>query len=105
MCASDDRLLCDVAEALRICNPVGQPAKLIPLPGYRWARVCPDAGERTAVHANVWTGKAVRIDIDKDKIVQLVDSGFMAPFRSLAGLAVFDPRAAALRLLMMPGAI
>lgn len=39
--------------------------------------------------ANIWTGVAARIDIDNEEIVQLVDTGFTAPFRSLAGLAVF----------------
>ena len=41
--------------------------------------------------ANIWTGKAARIDLETDEIVQLVDSGFTAPFRSLAGLAVYAP--------------
>jgi hypothetical protein len=88
---SDGRLLCTAAEGLRIYDPDGQAAKVIPLPGYGWAQVCPDVDERFALAANVWTGKAVRIDLDKDKIVQLVDTGFTAPFRSLAGLAVYNP--------------
>ena len=87
---SDGRLLCTVAEGLRIYDPDGQAAKVIPLPGYGWAQVCPDTDERYALAANVWTGKAVRIDLDKDEIVQLVDTGFTAPFRSLAGLAVYN---------------
>lgn len=87
----DGRLLCTMADSLRIYDPDGQPAKDIPLPGYGWAQVCPDVDERYALAANVWTGKAARIDLEKDQIVQLVDSGFTAPFRSLAGLAVYNP--------------
>jgi hypothetical protein len=31
----------------------------------------------------------VRIDLKEEKILQQMDTGFTAPFRSLAGIAVF----------------
>jgi hypothetical protein len=86
---SDGRLLCTVASGLRIYDPDGERVKDIPIPGYGWAQVCPDVDERYALAANVWTGKAARVDLEKDEIVQMVDTGFTAPFRSLAGLAVY----------------
>ena len=61
----------------------------IDLPGYGWAQVTPDVDERYALAANVWTGVAARIDLGDARIVQQIDTGFTAPFRSLAGLAVF----------------
>lgn len=87
----DGRLLCTVAEGLRIYDPEGQAVKEIPLPGYGWAQVCPDADDRYALAANVWTGTAARVDLDSGELVQLVDTGFTAPFRALAGLAVYNP--------------
>ena len=85
----DGRLLCTAADGLRIYDAGGKLEKSIPLPGYGWAQVCPDADNRFAVAANIWTGVAARVDIDKEEVVQLVDTGFTAPFRSLAGIAVF----------------
>jgi hypothetical protein len=44
---------------------------------------------RYALAANVWTGVAARIDLNEGRIVQQMDTGFTAPFRSLAGITVF----------------
>lgn len=85
----DGRLLCTAADGLRVYDADGNVEKSIPLPGYGWAQVCPDADSRFAVAANIWTGVAARIDTDNEEVVQLVDTGFTAPFRSLAGIAVF----------------
>ena len=85
---ADGRLLCTAADGLRIYAADGQLEKSIPLPGYGWAQVCPDVDNRFAVAANVWTGVAARVDLEKEEVVQLVDTGFTAPFRSLAGIAV-----------------
>jgi hypothetical protein len=85
---ADGRLLCTAADGLRIYAADGQLEMSIPLPGYGWAQVCPDVDNRFAVAANVWTGVAARVDLEKEEVVQLVDTGFTAPFRSLAGIAV-----------------
>jgi hypothetical protein len=85
----DGRLLCTAADGLRVYAADGNVEKSIPLPGYGWAQVCADADSQFAVAANIWTGVAARIDIDNEEVVQLVDTGFTAPFRSLAGIAVF----------------
>jgi len=86
---SDGRLLCTVAEGLRIYDEAGNEIKTIPLPGYGWAQVTPDVDEKYALAANVWTGVAARIDLDSGQIMQSIDVGFTAPHRSLAGIAVF----------------
>jgi hypothetical protein len=86
---SDGRLLCTVATGLAVYDEAGTVVKHIELPGYGWAQVTPDVDERYALAANIWTGMAVRIDLEDGKIVQSIDVGFTAPFRSLAGIAVF----------------
>jgi hypothetical protein len=86
----DGRLLCTVAEGLRIYDEAGQTLKDIPLPGYGWAQVCPDVDTRHALAANVWTGMAARIDLNGGVITESIDVGFTAPHRSLAGLAVYS---------------
>lgn len=86
----DGRLLCTVADGLRVYDGDGVTIKDIPLPGYGWAQVSPDIDSRYALAANIWTGVAARVDLDNEKIVQTIDVGFTAPFRSLAGLAVFN---------------
>jgi hypothetical protein len=86
---SDGRLLCTVAEGLRIYAENGNTIKDIPLPGYGWAQVVPDVDQKYALAANVWTGMAARIDLDKGELIESIDVGFTAPHRSLAGLAVY----------------
>jgi hypothetical protein len=86
---ADGRLLCTVAEGLRIYDEHGKTIKDIPLPHYGWAQVIPDADQKFALAANVFTGAAVRIDLDKGTITESIDVGFAAPHRSLAGLAVY----------------
>ena len=85
----DGRLLCTVADGLRIYDEQGKTIKDITLPGYGWAQVTPDVDNRYALAANVWTGMAARIDLDKGKLTETIDVGFTAPHRSLAGLAVY----------------
>jgi len=85
----DGRLLCTVAEGLRVYDEQGKKLQDIPLPGYGWAQVTPDVDNRYALAANVWTGMAARIDLDKGVLTESIDVGFTAPHRSLAGLAVY----------------
>jgi hypothetical protein len=86
---TDGRLLCTAADGLRVYDPDGKLVQTWPLPGYGWAQVCADVDERYALAANVWTGVATRIDLATGELLQLVDTGFTAPFRSLAGIAVY----------------
>jgi hypothetical protein len=87
---NDGRLLCTVADGLRIYDENNNVIKDITLPGYGWAQVVADVDSRYALAANVWTGIAARIDLDKGKITESIDVGFTAPHRSLAGLAVYS---------------
>lgn len=86
---SDGRLLCTAADGLRVYAENGTIEQTIELPGYGWAQVCPDVDERYALAANVWNGLAARVDLQTGKLLQTMDSGFTAPFRSLAGIAVY----------------
>lgn len=86
---ADGRLLCTDATGLAVYDEDGRMLQHIDLPGYGWAQVAPDVDERYALAANVWTGVAARIDLKDGKILQQLDVGFTAPFRSLAGLAVY----------------
>jgi hypothetical protein len=86
---TDGRLLCTVAKGLRIYDENNNIIKDIALPGYGWAQVAPDADNRYALAANIWTGMAARIDLDKGELTESIDTGFTAPNRSLAGLAVY----------------
>lgn len=85
----DGRLLCTDATGLAVYDEEGRMRQHIGLPGYGWAQVAPDVDERYALAANVWTGVAARIDLKEERVVLEMDTGFTAPFRSLAGLAVF----------------
>jgi hypothetical protein len=87
---SDGRLLCTAADGLRVYSAGGELAQTIELPGYGWAQVCPDVDERYALAANIFTGVAARIDIAGEQLVQTADTGMAVPFRSLAGIAVFN---------------
>lgn len=85
----DGRLLCTASDGLRIYREDGSIEKTISLPGYGWAQVCPDVDQGYALAANIWNGLAARIDLQTGGVLQTVDSGFTAPFRSLAGIAVY----------------
>ncbi len=88
-CYMDDgRLLCTVANGLQVYDETGKVTQNIELPGYGWAQCYPDADPRYAVAANIWTGVAARVDLDQGELIETIDSGFTAPFRSLAGIAV-----------------
>jgi hypothetical protein len=91
---ADGRLLCTVAEGLRVYDKNGKTIKTIPLPDYGWAQIVPDVDQKYVLAANVWTGSAVRIDLDKGVITESIDVGFTAPNRSLAGLAVYTGQGA-----------
>ena len=67
----------------------GSVLQTIDLPGYGWAQCCPDVDQRYALAANIWNGLAARVDLQTGELLQTIDSGFTAPFRSLAGIAVF----------------
>lgn len=86
---ADGRLLCTDATGLAVYDEEGKMLQHIDLPGYGRAQVAPDVDERYALAANVWTGVAARIDLKDGKLLQQLDTGFTAPHRSLAGLAVF----------------
>jgi len=86
---SDGQLVCTVAEGLQVYDAAGAVSQRISLPGYGWAQVTPDVDERYILAANIWTGKAARIDLIEGQIVQIIDTGFTAPYRSLAGIAVY----------------
>lgn len=86
---ADGRLLCTAADGLRIYDEHGTLSKTFELPGYGWAQCCPDADPNYALAANIWNGLAARVNLTTGKVEQTVDSGFTAPFRSLAGIAAF----------------
>lgn len=85
----DGRLLCTASDGLRVYDANGSLAQTVDLPGYGWAQCCQDANDRFALAANIWTGMAARVDLEKGAMIESIDSGFTAPFRSLAGLAVY----------------
>jgi hypothetical protein len=85
----DGRLLCTASDGLRVYGEDGKVQQTFDLPGYGWAQCCPDADQRYALAANIWNGLAARVDLQTGELVQTMDAGFTAPFRSLAGIAVF----------------
>lgn len=86
---SNGLLLCTDATGLAIYDEEGVMRQHMDLQNYGWAQITPDVDERYALAANVWTGVAARIDLKDLRIVQMMDTGFTAPFRSLAGITVF----------------
>jgi hypothetical protein len=87
---ADGRLLCTGSDGLRLYGENGKLLKTFDLPGYGWAQCCPDADPNFALAANIWNGLAARVNLLSGKLEQTVDSGFTAPFRSLAGIAAFS---------------
>ncbi|MEJ2137876.1 MAG: hypothetical protein P8Y61_00240 [Gammaproteobacteria bacterium] len=87
---ADGRLLCTGSDGLRLYGENGKVLKTFALPGYGWAQCCPDADSNFALAANIWNGLAARVNLLSGKLEQTVDSGFTAPFRSLAGIAAFS---------------
>ena len=85
----DGRLLCTAADGLRVYDENNRVIRTLDLPGYGWAQCCPDADSNHALAANIWNGLAVRVNLTTGKLEQTIDSGFTAPFRSLAGIAAF----------------
>jgi hypothetical protein len=39
--------------------------------------------------ASIWTGVVAKLDLESGQIVGLIDTGYSAPRRSLAGVATF----------------
>lgn len=85
----DGRLLCTAADGLRVYDENNRVIRTFDLPGYGWAQCCPDTDSNHALAANIWNGLAVRVNLTTGKLEQTMDSGFTAPFRSLAGIATF----------------
>jgi len=86
---ADGRLLCTAADGLRVYDENNQIIQTFDLPGYGWAQCCPDSDQNYALAANIWNGLAARVNLSTGKLEQTMDSGFTAPFRSLAGIAAF----------------
>jgi sugar lactone lactonase YvrE len=86
----DGRLLCTAADGLRLYDENGKVIQTFDLPGYGWAQCCPDADPNYALAANIWNGLAARVNLSSGKLEQTADTGFTAPFRSLAGIAAFS---------------
>jgi hypothetical protein len=86
----DGRLLCTAADGLRIYGEDNKIMQTFALPGYSWAQCCPDSDPNYALNANIWNDVAVRVNLSTGRLEQTADSGFTAPFRSLAGIAAFS---------------
>lgn len=57
--------------------------------GYGWAEIAVCRDPRFVLLANIWTGIAAKLDLASGDVVGMIDTGYSAPRRSLAGIAEF----------------
>ena len=86
----DGRLLVTRGKTMDLLDEAGRVLREYDLGGgYGWAEiaVCPDP--RYVLVASIWTGVVTKLDLESGQIVGLIDTGYSAPRRSLAGVATF----------------
>jgi hypothetical protein len=85
----DGRLLITRGDYMEMLDENGQVLKSYPLETYGWSdiEICGD-GEHCLV-SNIWEGTVVRVNVETGEHTGLIDTGFAAPNRCLAGVAEY----------------
>ena len=87
---SDGTLLLLRGSFIDLISEDGETIRSLPLDEYGYAMIDVSADDRFAFVANIFTGVASKVDLGSGEIVGQIDTGFAKPYRSLAGIAVFD---------------
>ncbi|MBM4197257.1 MAG: hypothetical protein FJ197_09225 [Gammaproteobacteria bacterium] len=86
----DGRLLATRSKTMDLIDEQGNTIREYPLGGtYGWAEVMLTRDPRYVLVANIWTGIAARYDLERGEIAGVIDTGYAAPRRSLAGIAEY----------------
>lgn len=85
----DGTLLLLRGSFIDLIDEAGQSLRTVPLDeyGYAMIRTCRD--QRYVLVANIFTGVMSKVDLQEERIVGQIDTGFAKPSRSLAGAAEF----------------
>ena len=86
---ADGRLLITRGDFMEMLDENGNVLKSYPLETYGWSDIeaCHD-GQHCLV-SNIWEGTVVKVNVDSGDIVGMIDTGFKAPNRCLAGVAEY----------------
>ena len=87
---SDGTLVLLRGSFMDFVNEGGETVRSIPLDEYGYAMIDISGDDRFAFVANIFTGVASKVDLASGYIIGQIDTGFAKPYRSLAGIAVFD---------------
>lgn len=85
----DGRLLITRGDTMEMLDENGKVLKEYPLETYGWSdiEICGDP--RYALTSNIWEGTVAKVDVESGEIIGMIDTGFKAPNRCLAGVAEF----------------
>ena len=67
----------------------GKVLKSYPLETYGWSDIEVCGGGRQCLVSNIWEGTVVKVDVETGEHLGLIDTGFKAPNRCLAGVAEY----------------
>jgi hypothetical protein len=85
----DGRLLITRGDFMEMLDEQGKVLKTYPLETYGWSdiEICHDG--RHCLVSNIWEGTVAKVDVESGDIVGMIDTGFKAPNRCLAGIAEY----------------
>ncbi len=85
----DGRLLITRGDTLELLDEQGKVLKEYPLETYGWSdiEICGD-GLHCLV-SNIWEGTIAKVNVDTGEIAGMIDTGFKAPMRCVAGVAEY----------------
>lgn len=85
----DGRLLITRGDSMEMLDESGQVLRSYPLETYGWSdiEICGD-GQHCLI-SNIWEGTVVRVNVETGEHTGLIDTGFVAPNRCVAGVAEY----------------
>lgn len=87
----DGTLLLLRGSFIEFYDPGGKALRTIDLDAYGYAMITASSDDRHVFVSNIFTGVASKVDLEDGRIVGQIDTGLMAPQRTLAGVAEYRP--------------
>jgi hypothetical protein len=85
----DGHLLVTHQSSMDMVNEEGQVIKEYPLGGAGWSSIALCHDDTHVLVSNIWQGNFIKLHLESGEVVNNVDTGFKAPRRCLAGIAVY----------------
>ena len=85
----DGRLLLTRGRSMEMLDPDGKVMQEYELPEYGWSDIACCQDPRYALLSNIFTGIALKIDLETGEFVGRIDTGQRKPLRALAGVAEY----------------